>query len=354
MRLYGKYLILCAGICTILNGCAGNTAQQTAAADTSADAALSEEAAHESSEGKDNAHATAPGIRTGDNRGGGGMAMETDEQVLAVLAKNADKFQQMTYKDEETGISLEYSLYVPEGYSESDSLPMIMFIPDATGAGKSAKEIVEQYYGATVWVSGESQEKHPSFVLVPAFSEVVVDDNFRTSEQIETAVSLIKQLCEDYPIDQNRLYTTGQSMGCMTSLYLNSKYPALFAASLFVGGQWDISALKGLEEQTFFYITAGGDEKASGGQRQVMEMFDADGVSYAYGQWSAQDSAVQQDAAVQELLRQNCRANMVRFETGTVLKDGNTMEHMASFNYAYKITAVRDWLFEQSQNNSGN
>jgi len=40
---------------------------------------------------------------------------------------------------------------------------------------------------------------------------------------------------------------------------------------------------------------------------------------------------------------------MIRFETGTVLNGGSGMEHMASFNYAYKLEAVRDWLFEQVQ-----
>ena len=66
-----------------------------------------------------------------------------------------------------------------------------MFIPDSSGAGKSAKEIVEQYYGADIWVSADEQAKHESFVLVPAFSEVVVDDDWNTSEQIDTAVRLI-------------------------------------------------------------------------------------------------------------------------------------------------------------------
>ena len=41
---------------------------------------------------------------------------------------------------------------------------------------------------------------------------------------------------------------------------------------------------------------------------------------------------------------------MIRFETGTVLKEGQSgMEHMSAFNYDYKLTAVRDWLFEQSK-----
>jgi len=280
---------------------------------------------------------------------GGGMA-QNDEEIQAVLDQNASKFQQYTFADEETGISFEYSLYVPEDYDASRSYPLIMFIPDATGAGKSAAEIVGQYYGATVWVTDEEQARHAAFVLVPAFTGTVTTDSWEADPQIDATVKLIAQLAEAYSIDGNRLYTTGQSMGCMSSLYLNSRYPDLFAASLYVSGQWDISVLSGMENQKFFYVTAGGDAKASGGQDEVMAMFDADGVAYSYGAWSAQDSAEDQDAAVEALLSEGADANMIRFETGTVFKEGQGgMEHMASFNYAYKLTAVRDWLFEQSK-----
>ena len=136
----------------------------------------------------------------------------------------------------------------------------------------------------------------------------------------------------------------------MTSLYLNCKYPDLFAASMFVSGQWDISALKPLENQKFFYITAGGDAKASGGQDEVMALFDADGVPYSYGEWNAQNSDEEQIAAVNALTEQGLNANMVRFESGSVFKEGESgMEHMASFNYGYKLSAVRDWLFAQNK-----
>lgn len=275
--------------------------------------------------------------------------VETDPEIAAVIEEGAAKFEQFTFEDEETGISLEYSLYVPENYDETKTYPMIMYIPDASGASKSAKEIVEQYYGADVWVTDEEQAKHEAFVLVPAFSVVVVDDDWNTSDEIETAVSLINSLTENYSIDTDRLYTTGQSMGCMTSLYLNSKYPDLFAASLFVSGQWDISVLQPLENKKFFYVTAGGDAKASGGQDEVKALFDADGINYSYGTWSAQDSAEEQNAAAEELIAQGYDANMIRFEAGSVLNGGSGMEHNASFNYGYKIPAVRDWLFEQSK-----
>ena len=287
--------------------------------------------------------------RRNNMQGGGQTAEETDPDVLAVIEEGSDKFEQFTFEDSENGVSLEYSLYVPENYDENEEYPLIMFIPDASGAGKSAKEIVEQYYGADIWVGADEQAKHESFVLVPAFSGVVVDDDWNTSEQIDTAVRLINYLTETYGVDADRLYTTGQSMGCMTSLYLNSVYPDMFAASLFVSGQWDISVLQGLENQKFFYITAGGDAKASGGQDEVKAMFDADGVPYGYGTWNAQNSVDEQNAAASELIALGYNANMIRFETGSVLNDGQGMEHNASFNYGYKIPAVRDWLFEQSK-----
>ncbi len=307
-------------------------------------------------DGSSNENGDSNNARTGgrnDGGHGGGMTVETDETVLSIMAEGAEKFQHFTYEDPETGISLDYALYIPEESQEESQegsqSPLLMFIPDATAPGKTTEDILQQYFGADIWVTGEEQEKHPSFVLVLNFSEVVVIDGFTVSDEVEAAVNLIHTLTEEYPIDTNHLYTTGQSMGCMTSLYLNSKYPDLFAASLFVSGQWDISVLQPLEEAKFFYITASGDEKASGGQDQVMAMFDDDGISYSYGQWSAQESEDAQNASTAQLLSQGQDANFIRFELGTVLKDGNTMEHMASFNYGYRIPAVRDWLFAQSR-----
>ena len=281
--------------------------------------------------------------------GGMASASNADPEITATLEEASDKFSQFTFTDPDTGKELEYSLYIPSDYSDDEVYPLVLFMPDATGTGKSAEQLVAEYYGAAVWATDAEQEKHASFVLVPAFTETPADDYWNTSDEVETVVKLIQALKEQYSIDSNRLYTTGQSGGCMTSLYLNSQYPDLFAASLFVSGQWDISVLQGLEEKKFFYVTAGGDEKASGGQDEVMAMFDADGIPYSYGTWDAQDDAQTQNAASQELITEGNNANFIRFIRGSVLNGGSGMEHMASFNYAYKIEAVRDWLFEQTK-----
>ena len=85
-----------------------------------------------------------------------------------------------------------------------------------------------------------------------------------------------------------------------------------------------------------------------------MAMFDADNAAYSHAEWSAQDAAETQNAAVASLLSEGNRANFITFTEGTTLSEGQTAmagagEHMTSFDYAYKIEAVRDWLFQQTK-----
>ena len=271
-----------------------------------------------------------------------------------MIAEIAPKFQLLTYEDAETGTSLQYQLFIPENYDDSVSYPLIQFIPDSSVVGRGTDAVLTQGWGGLIWATAAEQTKHPAFVLVPVFTETIVDDNFNHSMQIDVAVRLIQSLTEAYSIDTDRLYTTGQSMGGMTSFYMNIAYPDLFAASVFVGSQWDNSLLNILEDKDFFYIVSAGDPKASVGQAGLIAVFDADQAAYSHAEWSAQDDAETQNAAVAQMLSEGNNANFITFTLGTTLTDGSTGsggagEHMTSFDYAYKIEAVRDWLFEQSK-----
>ena len=214
--------------------------------------------------------------------------------------------------------------------------------------------MLTQGWGGLIWATEEEQAKHPAFVVVPVFTETVVDDSFNHSSQIDVAMRLLQSLTETYAIDTNRIYTTGQSMGGMTSFHLSIEYPDFFAAYLFVGSQWNTSLLSGLEQENFFYVVSAGDPKASAGQAELLALFDADGAAYSHSEWSAQDDADTQKEAVAAMLAEGNSANFVTFTLGTTLAEGQTAgggagEHMTSFDYAYKLGAVRDWLFEQSK-----
>ena len=235
------------------------------------------------------AFAEGPGGRGG-NRGpdggqggmrggnGGGTDKSSDTELQSMITEVAPKFQLLTYEDAETGTSLQYQLFIPENYDETQSYPMIQFIPDSSAVGRGTDYVLTQGWGGMIWATEEEQAKHPAFVVVPVFTETVVDDNFNHSSQIDVAMRLLQSLTETYSIDTDRIYTTGQSMGGMTSFHLSIAYPGFFAAYLFVGSQWDTSLLNGLEEENFFYIVSAGDPKASAGQAELLALFDADAL----------------------------------------------------------------------------
>lgn len=303
-----------------------------------------------SAQGPDGGHNGQRGGNRGGN--GGGVDKSSDAELQKMITEIIPQFELVTWEDPETGITLQYQLFIPADYDANEKYPLVQFIPDSSVVGKGTDAVLTQGWGGLIWASEEEQSKHPCFVVVPVFTDTVVDDNFNHSEQIEAAVHFIQYLLQTYSIDPEKLYTTGQSMGGMTSFYLNITYPDFFAASVFVGSQWDNSKLNVLEDKSFFYIVSAGDPKASAGQSELLSVFDADGASYTHEEWGAQDPADDQNAAVAAMLGEGNSANFVTFTAGTTLAEGASVpggagEHMTSFDYAYKIEAVRDWLFQQ-------
>ena len=273
---------------------------------------------------------------------------DADSIFAALKSETLDKFQQFTFEDAETGKTMQYNLFAPEGYDGSEAYPLVLFMADASTVGKEVTVPLTQGYGALEFASDRDQQRHPSFVLVPQYTEWAVQDDWSTTDEVEMTIRLLKAVCEEYKVDTNRLYTTGQSMGGMMSFYFNITHPELFAASLFVSSQWDTSKMKDFGKKHFFYIVAGGDQKAFNGMRDLTKVLQAQGAQIDSASWSAKLPQDEQERLTQELIDKGGNINFIVFEKGTVLPEsGQGMEHMASFDYGYKIDAVRDWLFEQ-------
>lgn len=292
--------------------------------------------------------------QTGNDRGqhmpGGMVENSKDDDSVFVALKNEamGKFKQFTFKDTESDGKLEYNLLIPDGYDGSHSYPLLLFIADASTVGKDVTTPLTRCYGPLAFASNRDQEKHPSFVLVPQYSDWAVQDDWSTTPEVEMTIRLLDQIVKQYNIDTNRLYTTGQSMGGMMSFYYNITHPDLFAASLFVSSQWDTSKMQDFGDKKFFYIVAGGDRKASGGMNGLAKVLAEHNARVDSASWSAKLPADEQDRLAQQLIDKGGHVNFIRWETGSVLPEsGKEMEHMASFDFAYKLTPVRDWLFEQ-------
>ncbi|SUO93966.1 alpha/beta hydrolase-fold protein [Suttonella ornithocola] len=283
----------------------------------------------------------------------GGVDKSYDQSLLELREQIAPEFQTLIFHDEKTGREMTYSLYIPKNLKAGERYPLVQFIADASTVGKGAQAPLKQGYGAIIWATPESQSAQPAFVFVPSFTERAVNDDFEHSEEVDIAHRLLQDLLKRYPIDEQRLYATGQSMGGMIAFYLNATYPDLFAASIYVGSQWDIRVLRPLLQQKFFYIVAASDDKASRGLAQVRAMLEENKLAFDMTELSAHAAPLaQQNAAIEQLLRAGNAINLVTFSRSSVLPPADialkgAAEHMYSFDYAYQLKSVRDWLFKQ-------
>ncbi len=273
---------------------------------------------------------------------------EADSTFVRLKQETLGKFKQLTFNDPQTGKTMEYNLLVPEGYDGTRGYPLVLFMADASTVGKEPTAPLTQGYGALEFASDRDQRLHPSFVLVPQYTDWAVQDDWSTTDEVEMTIRLLEAICRQYNVDTNRLYTTGQSMGGMMSFYFNITHPDLFAASLFVSSQWDTSKMQDFGRKHFFYIVAGGDQKAYGGMQDLAKVLKANEARVDSASWSAKLPSEEQERLAEELIARGSDINFIKWEAGSVLPEtGRAMEHMASFDYGYKIAAVRDWLFRQ-------
>ncbi len=283
---------------------------------------------------------------------GGGPVIDKsgDANLQSMIKTLVPEFKQLQYTDSETGKTMKYNLYSPKNMDSSKKYPLVLFIADASTPGEDYTTPLTQGYGGLVWATSEWQAAHPCYVLVPQFSGVAVNDAYEHTDEVDIAVRMLKSITADKNIDTDRLYTTGQSMGGMISMYYNVAYPDLFAASIFVDCHWDTATFPELAKHKFIYFIAGDKGKAYSDLKPLEEAAEKDGVNYTFAAWSAKLPEARQSELAATMLEKGAPINLFQFEPGTVLPaDGKGSEHMYSFDYAYKIQSVKEWLFKQSK-----
>ncbi len=269
---------------------------------------------------------------------------DVNDQVNNLVA---DDFIQGSFED------ITYNLYIPKDMEPGMKYPMVQFIHDAGPCGPDTKLTLAQGDGAIVWARPEEQAKHKCFVLAPQFDvPAIVDDDWNVDDRLETAKRLIDYICENYPVDTNRLYTTGQSMGCMSSIVLNVRYPDLFAASLLVAGQWDERHIDGLEKQHLWMINSMGDAKAFPGMNQICVQIEQKGGKVARKIIDSQASEEEMEKTAEELTKTGANVIYTPYWIESVADGWHSNggeHHVTTWTMAYDIEPIHDWLFAQSK-----
>lgn len=266
-------------------------------------------------------------------KAGGTQIASTAERCLV-----ADDFKQEEFVSPYTGQVLPYNIYLPEDYNPEKQYPLVLFIHDAGVASGPITHTLYQGNGATSWAEPEAQARHKCIVVAPEYPFITVDDNWNYSHHLDATIELLKNLQTRYSVDPKRIYTTGQSMGCMSSIVMMLKEPDLFAGALLVAGKWNPVLMGPLDKQNIWIISCEGDASSNTLQGQAVELWRSQGSSVSEATW---DMTLPQAQLSEEADKMRADGNHLLF---THLTGGN---HRATWFVAYGIEGVQDWLFEQ-------
>jgi predicted peptidase len=202
----------------------------------------------------------------------------TQKYTLTITRENiqpvVDKFLSFSYTDQETGITMPYRLYVPQGYDEirsKQNYPLVLFLH---GGGERGNDNIKQLtgnQGATIWAKPEEQKKHPCFILAPQARDtyeggfaITRDESnainlsrvFEFSKDLKVANRILDKVVSEYNVDKNRLYCVGLSQGGLGTWNLNTTYPNKFAAMVPIAGGADPAKVTSLENKPIWAFHA--------------------------------------------------------------------------------------------------
>lgn len=128
---------------------------------------------------------------------------------------------------------LPYRYLVPAGYDAAQEYPLIVFLHGSGERGtNNTAQLGNNANGALQLVSAANQAITRCFMLAPQAS-VTEGWNANTLNQVVRAITRLEA---DYPIDPNRIYVTGLSMGGGGTWEILTRYPFLFAAAVPMNG----------------------------------------------------------------------------------------------------------------------
>lgn len=183
----------------------------------------------------------------------------------------AQRMKAGKYQNPDSNLSMPYRLYIPDDAKAADSnrkFPVILALHSGRGRGNDNVNQIDRT--VEILLSDMLQGIEPVFVVAPQaekrthwvnydkftppflnFDQQVIPQ----SENLKTAIKLLKDIIARYPIDPQRVYITGISMGGEGTWDALSYYPDLFAAAIPLNGAGDPVAVRrvGMMPIRFFH-----------------------------------------------------------------------------------------------------
>jgi prenyltransferase beta subunit/pimeloyl-ACP methyl ester carboxylesterase len=172
-----------------------------------------------------------------------------------------------------------YTVYVPEGYDESKSYPVILFLHGAGERGDDGRISAQVGFGPAIV---QRPGGVPAIVVFPQARKTWQAD----SDDAKAALKALDAVSSTYKVDPKRVILTGLSMGGAGTWSLAAKYPEKFAAIVPVCGPGrteDVARFKDLP--TRGYVGDADSPRLHLGMRSLIEALRAAGGHPGYTEY---------------------------------------------------------------------
>ncbi|MFW6457664.1 MAG: prolyl oligopeptidase family serine peptidase, partial [Planctomycetota bacterium] len=145
--------------------------------------------------------------------------------------------------------TMPYRLLMPDNYDPAEKYPLVLCLHGAGGRGSDNRSRGTEAFKALS--DRKVREEYPAFLLTPQCpkGERWVDvkgkegsysiDEVPMTRPMELVVEILDSVMEEFSVDPNRVYVTGQSMGGHGTWDLVLRHPDRFAAAIPVCGVGD-------------------------------------------------------------------------------------------------------------------
>ncbi len=173
--------------------------------------------------------------------------------------------------------TMRYRILFPESYDTSKNYPVIFFLH---GAGERGSDNEKQLvHGSKLFLQSENRKNYPAIIIFPQcnnpgyWSNVIraeenpvigknrfyfLPSTVSATRDMKMLIQLVNFVLHSYPVNKEKVYAGGLSMGGMGTFELVNRMPGIFAAAFPICGGGDTSLINTNMVKTKWWIFHGG------------------------------------------------------------------------------------------------
>ncbi|MBE2317832.1 phospholipase [Solirubrobacter sp. CPCC 204708] len=228
-----------------------------------------------------------------------------------------------------------------------DGFPLVVFLHGGGERGASNLTQITANQGAVAFARPERQASDPAYVLA---AQVPAGQTWTTPTQQRALIELIDTLTASNPIDTDRIYVTGMSLGGIGTFDILQNNPGKFAAALPIAAAGDPTRMPLIKHVPIWATHSIDDPVVSytNGTLALFNALDAAGTLTTRAQWAGNLPELQAEANALNQWAQaeanDSHALLTAFSAGTTPVNAHW-----SWVPTYLNDVMLDWLFEQDR-----